>query len=102
MVLTPDEVVRILGFLEGEHRLFAQLLYGTGMRISEGLQLRVKDLDFDHGTIIVQGGQGLQGSGLDVTRELGTQPARAAVACTGMVAEGPGRGPQRRCASRRP
>ena len=36
------------------------------------------------------GGQGLQGSGLDVTRELGTQPARAAVACTGMVAEGPG------------
>ncbi len=40
----PDEVVRILGFLEGEHRLFAQLLYGTGMRISEGLQLRVKDL----------------------------------------------------------
>ena len=42
MVLTPDEVVRILGFLEGEHRLFAQLLYGTGMRISEGLQLRVK------------------------------------------------------------
>ena len=37
VVLTPDEVVRILGFLEGEHRLFAQLLYGTGMRISEGL-----------------------------------------------------------------
>ena len=57
MVLTPDEVVRILGFLEGEHRLFAQL-YGTGMRISEGLQLRVKDLDFDHGTIIVREGKG--------------------------------------------
>ena len=56
VVLTPDEVVRILGFLEGEHRLFAQLLYGTGMRISEGLQLRVKDLDFDHGTIIVREG----------------------------------------------
>ena len=35
VVLTPDEVVRILGFLEGEHRLFAQS-YGTGMRISEG------------------------------------------------------------------
>ena len=30
VVLTPDEVVRILGFLEGEHRLFAQLLYGNG------------------------------------------------------------------------
>ncbi|GHL05908.1 class 1 integron integrase IntI1 [Escherichia coli] len=58
VVLTPDEVVRILGFLEGEHRLFAQLQYGTGMRISEGLQLRVKDLDFDHGTIIVREGKG--------------------------------------------
>ncbi|WP_407240386.1 tyrosine-type recombinase/integrase [Escherichia coli] len=102
VVLTPDEVVRILGFLEGEHRLFAQLLYGTGMRISEGLQLRVKDLDFRSRHDHRAGGQGLQGSGLDVTRELGTQPARAAVACTGMVAEGPGRGPQRRCASRRP
>ena len=96
VVLTPDEVVRILGFLEGEHRLFAQLLYGTGMRISEGLQLRVKDLDFDHGSTIIVGGQGLR-SGLMLPESFGTQPARAAVACTGMVAEGPGRGPQRRC-----
>ncbi len=58
VVLTPDEVVRILGFLEGEPRLFAQLLYGTGMRISEVLQLLVKVLDFDHGTIIVRAGKG--------------------------------------------
>jgi hypothetical protein len=40
--LSPDEVARLLCFLNGEHRLFAQLLYGTGMRINEGLQLRVK------------------------------------------------------------
>jgi integrase len=32
VVLTPDEVAQVLCFLEGEHRLFAQLLYGTGMR----------------------------------------------------------------------
>ena len=101
VVLTPDEVVRILGFLEGEHRLFAQLLYGTGMRISEGLQLRVKDR-FSITARSSCGRARAPRSGLDVTRELGTQPARAAVACTGMVAEGPGRGPQRRCASRRP
>ena len=82
MVLTPDEVVRILGFLEGEHRLFAQLLYGTGMRISEGLQLRVKDLDFDHGTIIVREGKGSKDRAL-MLPELGTQPARAAVAMHG-------------------
>ncbi len=90
VVLTPDEVVRILGFLEGEHRLFAQLLYGTGMRISEGLQLRVRIWI----SITARSSCGrarAPGSGLDVTRELGTQPARAAVACTGMVAEGPPR-----------
>ncbi len=77
VVLTPDEVVRILGFLEGEHRLFAQLLYGTGMRISEGLQLRVRIWI----SITARSSCGrarAPGSGLDVTRELGTQPARAA------------------------
>ena len=58
VVLTPDEVVRILGFLEGEHRLFAQLLYGTGMDFGEGLQLRVMIWIFDHGTIIVREWQG--------------------------------------------
>ena len=89
VVLTPDEVVRILGFLEGEHRLFAQLLYGTGMRISEGLQLGSSDLI----SITARsscGGQGLQDRAY--LPRLGAQPARAAVACTGMVAEGPGRG----------
>ena len=58
VVLSPDEVARILCFLEGEHRLFAQLLYGTGMRINEGLQLRVKDVDFGRSTIIVREGKG--------------------------------------------
>ena len=58
VVLAPDEVARILSFLDGEHRLLAQLLYGTGMRISEGLQLRVKDIDFDHATIVVREGKG--------------------------------------------
>lgn len=58
VVLTPDEVARILTFMEGELRLFAQLLYGTGLRISEGLNLRVKDVDFAHATIIVREGKG--------------------------------------------
>ena len=78
----PDEVVRILGFLEGEHRLFAQLLYGTGMRISEGLQLRVKDLDFDHGTIIVREGKGSKDRALMLPGKF-AQPARAATVVHG-------------------
>lgn len=59
MVLTPGDVEQILRWLDkDEYRLFAQLLYGTGMRLTEGLQLRVKDLDFDHGAIIVREGKG--------------------------------------------
>lgn len=37
VVLSRDEVAQILALMDGEHRLFAQLLYGTGMRIAEGL-----------------------------------------------------------------
>ena len=58
VVLSPEEVARIVCVLKGEHRLFAQLLYGTGMRINEGLQLRVKDLDFGLSTVIVREGKG--------------------------------------------
>jgi len=58
VVLSPNEVARILCVLRGEYRLFAQLLYGTGMRINEGLQLRVKDVDFELSTIIVREGKG--------------------------------------------
>lgn len=58
VVLSPEEVARIFCYLDGEHRLFAQLLYGTGMRINEGLQLRVKDIDFARSTIIVREGKG--------------------------------------------
>ena len=97
----PDEVVRILGFLEGEHRLFAQLLYGTGMRISEGLVTAGQGSGFRSRHDHRAGGQGLQGSGLMLPESLAPS-LREQLSRTGMVAEGPGRGPQRRCASRRP
>jgi integron integrase len=58
VVLSPDEVARVLALLHGEHRLLAQLLYGTGLRISEALQLRVKDLDFERRTLVVRAGKG--------------------------------------------
>jgi integrase len=47
VVLSPAEVAAVLAqFPEGEHALLARLLYGTGLRITEALQLRVKDVDF--------------------------------------------------------
>lgn len=58
VVLSQNEVGQILLLMSGEHQLFAQLLYGTGLRITEGLQLRVKDIDFERRAIIVREGKG--------------------------------------------
>jgi integron integrase len=58
VVLSREEIVAIFRGLEGEQRLFAQVLYGTGMRLTEGLRLRVKDLDFAHQAILVRHGKG--------------------------------------------
>ena len=58
VVLTRDEVQRVLSGLSGPHRLFATLLYGTGLRLLEGLRLRVKDLDFEYGQVVVRQGKG--------------------------------------------
>ncbi len=70
VVLTPDEVVRILGFLEGEHRLFAQLLYGTGMRISEGFATAGQGSGFSITARSSCGGQGLQDRALMLPESL--------------------------------
>jgi integron integrase len=58
VVLSQDEVARILVHLQGDRHLLAQLLYGTGMRIAEALHLRVKDVDFERRTLIVRCGKG--------------------------------------------
>jgi len=57
-VLTPHEVACLLKQVDAEHRVLADLLYGTGMRIMEGLRLRVKDVDFERRAIIVREGKG--------------------------------------------
>ncbi len=60
VVLTREEVARILALLSGDHAVLARLLYGTGMRITEGIQLRVKDVDFDHRAIVIREGKGFK------------------------------------------
>jgi integron integrase len=57
-VLSRDEVDRLLGTLEGTLGLMAGLLYGSGLRLLECLRLRVKDIDFDLGQIMVRNGKG--------------------------------------------
>lgn len=44
--------------MEGEAGLLARLLYGTGMRLAEGLALRIKDIDFERHVIVVREGKG--------------------------------------------
>lgn len=56
VVLVLNELARILAVMEGEHRLFAELLYGASLRSTEGMRLRVKDVDFAHYSIIVREG----------------------------------------------
>ncbi len=58
VVVSKEELSSVFRRMDGEHRLFAQLLYGTGMRLLEGLQLRVKDVDFAHRALIVRAGKG--------------------------------------------
>jgi len=58
VVLTKDEVKRVLAHLEGTYGLMARLLYGTGMRLMECVRLRIKDVDFARGTIAVRSGKG--------------------------------------------
>ena len=57
-VLTKDEVQRLLAYMSGEQWLVANLLYGAGLRLMEGLRLRVKDLDFEYRQIVVRDGKG--------------------------------------------
>lgn len=58
VVLTREEVRAVLVRLDGVHGLYARLLYGTGMRLLEGLRLRVKDIDYGLNRITVRGGKG--------------------------------------------
>jgi integron integrase len=59
-VLSTEEIQRLLQYLEGTHQLLAKLLYGAGLRVKEGLRLRVKDLDFAQYQIIVRDAKGNQ------------------------------------------
>jgi site-specific recombinase XerD len=56
-VLTKDEVAGLLAQMDGETALIARLLDGTGMRLMEGMRLRIKDVDFDRQVIIGAGCQ---------------------------------------------
>lgn len=58
VVLTRSEVRNLLDNLEGEFRLCAELMYGSGLRLMEVCRLRVQDIDLDRLSIFVREGKG--------------------------------------------
>ena len=58
VVMTRTEVGRLLRAMGGKPQLVASMLYGSGLRLSEGLSLRVKDLDLERRELVVRSGKG--------------------------------------------
>jgi integron integrase len=58
IVLSKDEVKRLIANLTGTNKLIAQVMYGGGLRVMECMRLRVKDIDFDNHQVIVRDGKG--------------------------------------------
>jgi integron integrase len=73
VVLSRDEVRSLLAQLHGTHWLVASLLYGAGLRLTEALRLRVKDLAVDRGELVVRDGKGGKDRVTMLPRALETQ-----------------------------
>jgi len=58
VVLTQDEVRQVITLLEGVPQLVVKLLYGSGLRVTEAVRLRVQDVDFEYKQITVRSGKG--------------------------------------------
>ena len=58
VVLSREEVASVIGIMNGVSRIIVQLLYGSGLRISEALRLRVHDIDFEYKQVTVRSGKG--------------------------------------------
>jgi len=58
VVLSRDEVKKLFSFLDGPYLFMAQLMYGCGLRLTECLRLRIKDVDFENDLLMVRSGKG--------------------------------------------
>ena len=58
VVLSQGEVIKILAEMSGVYSLIAKLMYGGGLRVKETLRLRVQDIDFANGYLLIRDGKG--------------------------------------------
>jgi integron integrase len=59
-VLSKEEALTVIGLMSGTQQIMAKLIYGSGLRLTECIRLRIKDLDFEYKQIIVHNGKGDQ------------------------------------------
>ena len=57
-VLTKEDVMQLIGALDGVYGLMAQIIYGGGLRIKECVRLRIKDIEFEKNTLMIRGAKG--------------------------------------------
>lgn len=69
-ILSAEELKNLFSSLQGAFKLIAQLLYGCGFRLEEGLTLRIKDLDFSRNIIILKQGKGKKDRSLPLPHAL--------------------------------
>lgn len=58
VVLSKQEALALIDAMDGRHQLMAGLLYGSGLRLMECVRLRVQDVDFDYGQLVVRDAKG--------------------------------------------
>lgn len=58
LVLSKIEIIKIIKHLENPYKLMAEIIYGGGLRLSECLNLRIKDIDFENNILTIRSGKG--------------------------------------------
>ena len=58
VVFSKNETIKIFEYLDGAPKLVVALLYGAGLRLSESLRLRIKDIDFEYKQLTIRDGKG--------------------------------------------
>jgi integron integrase len=59
-VMTKDETMKLIAAVAPDHQLMVKLIYGAGLRLTECLRLRVKDLDFKSGQVLARDAKGMK------------------------------------------
>jgi integron integrase len=70
IVLTAAEVIQLLSYIPPQHHLLVSILYGSGLRLMEGVRLRIQDIDFDYHCILIWQGKGNKNRRVTLAKEL--------------------------------